>query len=304
MSMKRFVGLGVFALSASGLITIAACDDSATTAQPTGTGATTTTTQTGNGGSTVTGQGGATTGNGGTTVTGNGGSGNTTSTGCDASVNLVANALANTSGTNWVGGDPTSTADDPCGVQGAFYAYSDKGLDNTVGGTDASVQWPALVDPPSGEERQSPCDSTKGGCCISGTTSKWPVSGSTTDYTASVWGGGLGLSLNDPGAGGTKKAYSGPVKGWSVTVSGSLNGQVLRVGYTQSATDACAPFVQKSAVGTFDVPFTGSVTCPTWACTPACIPPTATPYDLQVQVVGGDAAGAFDICVTSIKPML
>lgn len=299
MSMNRFVGLGVFALSSSVLITLAACDDSATTAAATGG---TTATGTGGSGTTATGNGGTSTGNGGTTATGNGGSGNTTPGGCDASTNLIANALTSTT-FNWIGGDGTLTTDNPCGVQGAIYAYSDKGLDGAIGGTDASVQSPALDTVAGGETRLTPCSADKG-CCISGATSKWPVSGTTTDYTASVWGGGLGVSLNDPGEGGTKQAFAGSIKGLNVTVAGTLNGQVLRVGYTQTATDACAPFITQTSVGTFAVPFTGSIACPTWSCTPACVPPTSTPYDLQVQVVGGDSAGAFDICITSITPIL
>lgn len=309
MSMNRFVGLGIFALSVSVLSTLAACDDS-TTASPgvggavgQGGGATTTTPDQGGGSSTTT----ASTGNGGsstTTNTGNGGSSTTTpaSTGCDASTNLIA--LADASDThNWIGGDNKVATDNPCGVQGAVYAYSDKGVDNTDGGADASVQTPVLDDTTTAaDDFKSPCSGGK--CCIKGKTNAWPKKDGANDYTASVWGGGLGVSLGDPGEGAAKTSYAGSVKGFKVKLSGSLNGQAVRLGYTQSATDGCAPFIQKTALDEYELPFTGSIACPTWTCDPKCIAPTATVFDLQVQVVGGDIAGDFEVCIDSITPML
>lgn len=317
MSMNRFVGLGIFALSASVLVTIAACDDSATTAAPaggapaTGQGGDTNATTPGAGGATngtTTAQTGSEGGSSSTSSTGNsstGGSSSSTtssSTDCGSDTNLIA--LADSSEThNWIGGDDTIATDNPCGVQGAIYAYSDDGLDNTPGGTDASVQTPGLDETTDdAKDRTSPC--ADGKCCISGTTNTWPKNGTTTDYTASVWGGGLGISLNDPGSGGAKLPYSGSVTGFKVKVTGELNGQKLRIGYTQSATDECAPFKEETALGEYERPFTGGIACPTWECDPTCIEPTATPYDIQVQVVGGDIGGDFTVCIESITPML
>ncbi|HEY5961533.1 MAG TPA: hypothetical protein VIV60_33470 [Polyangiaceae bacterium] len=117
-------------------------------------------------------------------------------------------------------------------------------------------------------------------------------------------GGGIGITFNDPGPAGIKMGYGGPAKGWNVTISGALNGQTLRFSYPPSATDVCAPFVDRNPVGTFALPFTTGVACPTSSCTPLCIAPTLAPYELRVQVIGGDVAGAFDICITSITPLL
>ncbi len=222
---------------------------------------------------------------------------------CTPTANLIQAALTSTYG-DWIGEDGDSTLDNPCGVQGSVYAYSDRGIDGVVGDADDSVQSPGLDTAAGGETRLSPCSASRNACCITGITSKWPGSGGTTDYTASVWGGGLGVSLNDPGAGETKRAYEGSIKGLNVTISGTLNGQALRVGYTQSASDACPPFVEIRSVGTYALPFVGSVTCPTWSCSTACIAATQKPYDLQLYVVGGDVAGAFDVCITAITPII
>jgi hypothetical protein len=222
---------------------------------------------------------------------------------CTAETNLITSALASSS-VNWIGGDPASTLDNPCGVQGSVYAFSDSGLDGSPGGRDDSVQAPSRGSIVGGYGRLSPCSISNKACCISGTTSLWPVIDTTTDYTASVWGGGIAVSLNDPGSGATKRAYQGSIKGLNVTIAGTLNGQELRLGFTQSATDVCPPFKSVTAVGTYALPFLESVVCPDWMCWPACIAPTKNPYDLQVQVVGGNVAGAFDICITSITPIL
>jgi hypothetical protein len=296
MSMNRLVGLGIFALSAYTIVNIAACDNSATTMTAQGGTPAAYGGEVGQGGGSTTGQGGGSTANGGSTGSGTPGA-------CTADTDLIADAATSTT-KSWIGGDPASSTDDPCGVQGAVYAYSDDGLDKSPGTSDDSVQSPAK-DPAASDPkgRLSPCNGTK--CCISGQTSKWPTSGGTSDYTASVWGGGLGVSLGDPGGGGTKKAYAGSIKGFAVTISGTLNGQVLRIQYTQTATDTCAPYKQVTGPGTYQVLFTdATVACPTWACTPACVKPTNAPYDLQVQVVGGDAAGAFEVCIDNIKPIL
>jgi hypothetical protein len=63
----------------------------------------------------------------------------TTATTCAANTNLIAEALGSTS-SNWIGGDPASATDNPCGVQGAVYAISDAGLDSIPGGSDATIR--------------------------------------------------------------------------------------------------------------------------------------------------------------------
>jgi hypothetical protein len=232
-----------------------------------------------------------------TTVLGSGGVVTTTTAigTCSTNTNLIAEAAWSISG-NWIGADPASTLDNPCGVQGAIYAYSDDGVDNVAGTGDDTLQYPA-IDPENPSRRQTPC--VGGQCCISGITAKWPIFNGAADYTASVWGAGIGLSLNDPGNGGAKLPYAGFVKGFAVSLAGALNGQVLRLTYSQRPNDSAAPFREVLGVGTYSVTF-GEVTCPTWG---TCTPPTPYPYDLQVMVVGGDTASAYLLCVTSIRPL-
>jgi hypothetical protein len=125
-----------------------------------------------------------------------------------------------------------------------------------------------------------------------------------SDRTASVWGAGLALDFNDQGEGGIKKAYSGPAKGLVVKLSGTLSGQELQFSYKQSDSDNCAPYTSATTLGTFVLPFT-SVTCPTWTCyAPGCKSAGASPFALDIFVVGGDVAGPFDICLESVTPIL
>lgn len=181
-------------------------------------------------------------------------------------------------------------------------AYSDSGLDGIAGTSDDTVTAPPLdfaVD--DGETRLSPCDGGK--CSISGATSTWPRIDNTTDYLASVWGGGLRISLNSAAKEGPKLAYEGSLRGFRVNITGDLNGQVLRVGHTQTANDQCAPFIEMTATGEYEVLLT-EPTCPSWTCDPNCISPTVHPYELQVQVVGGDVRGNYELCIESVTPIL
>lgn len=335
MSMNRCVGLGVFALMSSVFLGLA-CDDSATppVANQAATGGapatTKKTTVAENGG-----EDGGDEGKGGTSAkttaktsaakggtssssakkttttakadggsggedtepaaTGGKGGGDTPSATCELGTTNLLDDAAKSESFNWVGGDNTTDADDPCGFQGAFYAYSDKGADETAGNADDSLQSPKFV---SGTEYESPC--VEGKCCISGTTSLWPAK---DVYT--TWGAGLGFSLSDAGEGAGKRAYSGSAKGFRISFNATMKKQMLRIGLTQSATDESAPFVSIPGFsGDKDVEVMfADPTCPTWAT--ACIDPTDTPYDLQIQVAGGDAGsdGAFEVCVTKLVPI-
>jgi hypothetical protein len=314
MSLNRFVGLGIFALSSS-IMALVACDDS-TTVQPapnTAQGGSTTTTPSGNGGnssSSTSTSSSAKGGSTGSTASGNGGtstatsSTGSTSTGtCSSSTNLIADADKSEKH-NWIGGDPASADDNPCGVQGSIYAYGDTGLDKTQFNADDSVQEPkADADSAAADDYLSPCASGK--CCISGKTTAWPLVDGKADYTAKVWGGGIGISLGDPGGGGAKGPYAGSITGFAIKLSGSLGGQTVRIQYTQSADpNATAPYKEltKLPADPVSVEFSG-VSCPSWATKDACSAVGANPYDLQVQVVGGDAAGDFNLCIESISPL-
>lgn len=247
--------------------------------------------------------GGASGANGGATIGTVASAGASTIAPCGASLDLIAVAASSETG-NWFGGDPNSTADDPCGLQGAIYVYSDDGPDNTPGTGDESIKVPAL-DPEvaDGKARLSPC--TGGHCCISGETLVYPVTSlGDPDYSVSVWGGGIGIALHDMGDPAVeKRPYSGSVRGFTFTLSGELSGQIIRIAYTQRALESVAPFKEYSALGTYTVLFTG-VTCPNWELDPPCVAPTASPYDVQLQIVGGEVSAPFTLCVESITPVL
>ncbi|MGE5785665.1 MAG: hypothetical protein ACM3ZE_13795, partial [Myxococcales bacterium] len=206
------------------------------------------------------------------------------------------NLLAAMDESGWFGGEPTSEKDNPCGLQGAAYAFSDPGLDQLPGTGDDTLQDPPAV-PGTPEQRQSPC---KGGkCCISGKTSLWPIVNGEYDYS-SVWGAGIGFSLNDPGTGEPTLPYKGPAAGFRIRLSGKLEGQSVRIAFTQVYYDESAPFVNTTTLGEKEVLFTDPA-CPTWSAT--CIDPGEYPHDLQIFVVGGDNAGDYQICVDSIVPI-
>jgi hypothetical protein len=175
----------------------------------------------------------------------------------------------------WVGCDPALTEDNPMGLQGSVYMYHD-------GSTCTSPV--------------EACAAT--GCCIKGTT--------VVDATFAKWGCGLGFELNADGAvPSTKSAYVGPVQCFDIKLTGSSGGNPVRIAYTQAAAmdGKVAPFLELTPL---TAGFTGTVcfddvTCPTeWMPAPDCM--LGGPFDLQIQVVGGNTAGAFDLCMTELVP--
>jgi cellulose 1,4-beta-cellobiosidase len=202
------------------------------------------------------------------TTGGSGGSGGGAPLECLTDPNLALDG-------GWIGCDPASTEDNPMGLQGSIYMYHD------------------------GSTCTSPVEAcTATGCCIKGAT--------VVDATFAKWGCGLGFELNSTG-GDTpmKKAYAGPAKCFDIKLTGSSGGNPVRIAYTQSdAMDGkVAPFLELKPLTNG---FTGTVcfndvTCPTeWKPPPNCM--LGGPYDLQIQVVGGNTAGAFDLCLTQLIP--
>jgi hypothetical protein len=135
------------------------------------------------------------------------------------------------------------------------------------------------------------------------------------DTTFAKWGCGIGLELSDTG-GNTpvKSVYAGPVSCFNITLTGSSGGNVVRIGFTQSAsppTGAVAPYTEIPA---FTNGWTGKVcfadvTCPSWATTAGTCTKTTgngTPVDMQIQISAGSTTatvGAYNVCVSSIAPV-
>ena len=173
----------------------------------------------------------------------------------------------------WVGCDPTLSTDNPLGLQGAFYTFGD--------GSSCTPLNP-------------PC--TAQGVCLSGTTA--------VDKTYTKWGCGMGLELSSTGGEASiKQPYAGAATCFNYTLSGSSGGNEVRIAFTQSAdtTGKVSPYVSVPAFtngksGTVclkDVSCQGQLNCTVGS----------TAYDLQVEVVGGNNAGAYNVCLTSLVPM-
>jgi hypothetical protein len=232
---------------------------------PVGTGGTP-----GAGGSPAAGGTGGTPGGGGSPASGGsaGSGGSSSDLPCSLDPNL---ALHN----GWVGCDPALTTDNPMGLQGSIYMYHD----------GSSCTSPVEA-----------CGAT--GCCIKGAT--------VVDPLFEKWGCGIGFELNSTGGDApTKAAYTGDVKCFDIKLTGSSGGNAVRIAYTQSdmMDGKVAPFLELTPItagwnGTvcFD-----AVTCPTeWMPAPDCM--LGGPFDLQIQVVGANLAGAFDMCLTELVP--
>jgi hypothetical protein len=175
----------------------------------------------------------------------------------------------------WIGCDPALTTDNPMGLQGSLYMYHD-------GSTCTSPV--------------EACGAT--GCCIKGAT--------VVDSTFAKWGCGLGFELNSSGGDpAVKSAYAGAVKCFDIKLTGSSGGNPVRISYTQSnmMDGKVAPFLELTPLtaGWAGTVCFDDVTCPTeWMPPPDCM--LGGPFDLQIQVVGGNAAGAFDLCLTELFP--
>ncbi|HYJ10304.1 MAG TPA: hypothetical protein VEX18_14875, partial [Polyangiaceae bacterium] len=226
----------------------------------------------GAGGSPAVGGTGGTPGGGGTPSSGgsagNAGSGGGSDLPCSLDPNLALHG-------GWVGCDPALPTDNPMGLQGSIYMYHD----------GSSCTSPVEA-----------CGAT--GCCIKGAT--------VVDATFAKWGCGIGFELNSTGGDApTKAAYAGAVKCFDIKLTGSSGGNAVRIAYTQSdmMDGKVAPFLELAPL---TAGFTGTVcfedvTCPTeWMPAPDCM--LGGPFDLQIQVVGANVAGAFDMCLTELVP--
>jgi hypothetical protein len=139
-----------------------------------------------------------------------------------------------------------------------------------------------------------PCDES--GCCIAGATTA----------TAATWGCGLGFELSATGGDASvKNAYTGAAKCFDIKLTGNSGGNPVRIGYTQEAVmdGKVAPFLELKPItnGFSGTVCFDDVACPTeWKPLPDC--KKGGPFDLQIQVVGGKAAGNFNLCMTELLP--
>jgi hypothetical protein len=232
-----------------------------------------------NGGSSA--NGGSSSSNGGSSTSNGGAGGSSSSTGpvtCTADLMTLRVGDSN----NWIQGVPGS-----CGIQGSFYAYHDGSTCTTPSPISATA-----------------CASGSAGCCIAGKT--------VVDATYAKWGCGLGMDLNSSGGtSATKSAYSGPAKGFKITLTGTVaTGQKIRIMYSSAATDpdgGTAPYKEVDGAGTYSILFSDA-TCPAWATGTKCATVSGSAaYSIKLQVSGGGAAtdpvGDFNVCITAVVPI-
>ncbi|HEY4158025.1 MAG TPA: hypothetical protein VGM29_08005 [Polyangiaceae bacterium] len=185
----------------------------------------------------------------------------------------------------FVGCDASLSSDNPKGIQGAFYGFGD--------GKSCTVEDPICT--------------PANGVCMTGAT--------VVDQTYAKWGCGIGLQLNSSGgANPTRAVYSGPAQCFNYVLSGNSGGNEVRIGFTETATvvSLISPYVSIPAftnghsgqICFKDVNCQSQLVCTQTVTTGCCtsITGNGTPYDLQIGVVGGNHAGNFNVCLTSLVP--
>src|SRR5690606_22074206 len=182
-------------------------------------------------------------------------------------------AVVHTNG-NWIGCDPEVATDNPGGVQGAFYLYSD--------GTSC-------------DDTAVPCDDT--GCHLKGT--------SIVGDPAEDWGCGLGLGLNTDAAE-QKQPYTGATC-FDVEIAGTTGGLDLRIAFTQhdgTGSTTVAPFRNVAAFddGWSDEVCITDVSCPSWSLDDNLCEAGDQVYDLQIQVAAGELDAEYDLTLTKLVP--
>lgn len=182
-------------------------------------------------------------------------------------------------GTGWIGGDPALTSDDPFGLQGGFFAFGD-GI---------------ACSPPEG----NPC--TEDGCTVAGATQ--------IDATYAAWGCGLGLTLSGPDDGaGSPQPYDGVADCFELVLQGETGDAPVRLVLTDhdGSSSRLSPF---NEIGPINGTWQGKlckwdVSCPPWGLESGLcedITGVARPYQLQLHVIGGDAAGPVSLTLQSLK---
>jgi hypothetical protein len=167
-----------------------------------------------------------------------------------------------------------------CGIEGAWYWYSD------MAGTTVADAVANMAPYRAGS-----------GMCIRGST--------IVDATFAAYGAAIGLDLNYNGT--QPLAYNATaagVQGFRVTIGGSFT-QPLRFAFVMDPnTTLPSPFVTLPGTGTHEVLISNAVVPSTWDVANAgqTVNPVAI-TGVQIQVVGAEVAGPFDLCVTSLSPL-
>ncbi len=181
----------------------------------------------------------------------------------------------------WVGGDPSSTDDNPRALQGAWFSAGD------------GIACPNL--------QGNPC--TADGCTVRGST--------LVDPEWEAWGCMVALELNSSGGDApVRSPYLGPTNCFDLELTGSTGAAPVRIGFFDQAdmTGRVGPFQDLGPVnGAWSGRIcTSDVACPEHlSAAGLCQEGTgvAEPYVLYAQIVGGDADEAdVELQITSLRP--
>jgi Glycosyl hydrolase family 12 len=167
-------------------------------------------------------------------------------------------------------------------IQGPFYCYTDK--INPTDCMDGVVPYRA-----------------GSGMCISGST--------TVDATFAAYGAGIGIGLNESGGDASVKmpydAAANGVLGFHIEITGSSGDLPIRIGFTnEAAPTGSSPFVEVPGPGSYDILLADALVPEAWGPPDGGkVPNPNAIYDIQVQIVGGNAAASYDFCVASVTPI-
>lgn len=134
------------------------------------------------------------------------------------------------------------------------------------------------------------------GVCLSGST--------IVDPDLLAWGAGISLSLNAEGA--DLQPYDATANGLvgveTIVTGTAPPGLTLRVNVVDEVGSSIAPFVDFPGPGALRVDFESAMVPSTWDVPEAGkVPDPSHLYELQLQVLGGQLAADYDVCIESIR---
>ncbi len=211
-------------------------------------------------------------------------------TGSGGTTDLVGpNLLTSTSTPCWIGGNPSSTSDDPMGIQGSVYSYSD--------GSSCTVPNPATA------TAADYCNA-QGYICLAGTMS--------VDPTYTHWGCGIGLQFYNNGNGILSPLKNQAINCFDISFSGNTGGHTVRIGFPQVADESDGTTSPFKEIAPFTNGWSGRVCfadahCPTTWVGKNCpsgkgVDPTTT-YSIDIQILGATDTASYSMCLTGVTPV-
>ena len=172
--------------------------------------------------------------------------------------------------------------DNGCGIEGSWYWFSDSAGTRVSGATNGAAPYRA-----------------GSGMCIAGST--------VVDPTFAAYGAAIAFNLAEPEHGSPQPfdAAAHLIIGFEITLTGTA-AQELRFSFVRTLpSSGSSPFVRLIAPGTQRVLLSEASVPSNWS-----VPNAGERADsraisaIQVFVSGGSVAAPFDICISTLKPLL